>query len=296
MTGSSPAVPPNLAPEVPSECPACGGRLRPWRGAVQVCHTCGTSARPAVPAIADRDAHYADYHDAVPELSPLTVQRLTAWATELVGSRRTGRLLEVGCGAGHFLRAASTAGFEASGTEVSASALAHLRKEGFQVFEGDLPSLRLPEASFDAVVLFEVIEHLPDPLVYLAEARRLLRVGGVLLLTTPNFDSLSRRLLSERWRVLDPEHLVLFTTDGLRRAFGRVGLQVSRIESRNVDPLEIVRGLRGREGYGSERQGRVDACRAAVATRPWLRSLKSGINGGLRLLRMGDTLEVWASR
>lgn len=296
MKGPSASAPPTVSDEIPSGCPACGGGLRPWRGALQVCRSCGTAARAAAPAVADRDAHYADYYDAVPELSPLTAQRLADWANKLAASRKTGRLLEVGCGAGHFLRAAAAAGFDPSGTEVSASALARLRQDGFHVLEGDLPSLRLPESSFDAVVLFEVLEHLPDPLVYLAEARRLLRAGGVLLLTTPNFDSLSRRLLGERWRVLDPEHLVLFTTDGLRRALQGVDLRVSRIESRNIDPLEIVRGLRRQERYGSERQGCVDACRAAVASRSWLRGLKRGLNAGLQRLRMGDTLEAWASR
>lgn len=278
------------------DCPACGGVLHPWRGGIRVCRTCGTSARLPVTAVSDPRAHYADYYDTVPVLSPLTAQRLEEWAADLARAKQTGRLLEVGCGTGHFLRAAAAAGFEASGTEVSASAIARLRKEGFHVLEGDLPSLGLAEASFDAVVLFEVIEHLADPLTYLAEARRLLRAGGVLLLTTPNFDSLSRRLLAERWRVVDPEHLVLFTTDGLRRALHRVDLHVSRIESRNLDPLEIARGLRRAEGFGAERQERVDACRAVLASRPWLRGLKRGLNAGLRRLRLGDTLEAWAQR
>lgn len=277
-------------------CPACGAALAPWRVSIGVCRACGTASREPEVALPDRNAHYAGYYDAVSALSPLTAAQLSSWARSLGPFRKTGRILEIGCGAGHFLRAAQAEGYEAWGTEVSTSGLARLRAEGFRVLEGDLPTLRLAESSFDAIILFEVIEHLPDPGVYLVEARRLLRDGGALLLTTPNFDSLSRRLLGDGWRVVDPEHLVLFTTRGLRGALQRAGLRVSRVHSRNVDPLEILRGLRKEERRGDERQSRVDACRAAVASRPWLRVAKGGVNGALRLLKMGDTLEAWAHR
>ena len=277
-------------------CPACGADLAAWRAGIAVCRACGTASRKPEAALPDPEAHYAGYYDAVSELSPLTAERLSSWVRALAPFRKTGRVLEIGCGAGHFLRAAQAEGYEAWGTEVSASGLARLRGEGFRVLEGDLPGLRLEGGAFDAITLFEVLEHLPDPGLYLGEARRLLREGGALLLTTPNFDSLSRRLLGDRWRVVDREHLVLFTTRGLRRGLERAGLRVSRIDSRNLDPLEVLRGLRKEKPRHEERQVRVDACRAAVASRTWLRGVKGGLNAGLRLLQMGDTLEAWAQR
>jgi SAM-dependent methyltransferase len=230
-------------------------------------------------------------------LSPLTAAHLREWARLLLPYKKTGRILEVGCGAGHFLAAATAAGFEAWGTEISASGLARLKERGFHVLGGPLVELALPADHFDAVVLFEVLEHVEDPECYLSESRRILRAGGLLLLTTPNFGSLSRRLLADRWRIVDPEHLVLFTGRGLRLALGRAGLRPLRVWSRNLDPTELVRGLKGRSiRGGEERQRQVDACRATVASRAWLRMLKGAANVALKTLALGDTLEAWAER
>jgi hypothetical protein len=132
---------------------------------------------------------------------------------------------------------------------------------------------------------------------HLTECHRVLREGGALLLTTPNFGSLSRRLLGPRWRVVDPEHLVLFTSRGLRTALERAGFRVQSLSSRNLDPTELLRGLRREPHQSTEaRQARVDACRSAFAHRPWLRSIRGGANGVLRRLEMGDTMEARAER
>jgi SAM-dependent methyltransferase len=278
-------------------CPACGGGLRAWRPGSSVCASCGSSCRERIPDRLERDSHYAGYYEASPELSPLTTARLGEWARLLLPYKKTGRILEVGCGVGHFLAAATAEGFEAWGTEISTSGLSRLKERGFHVLSGALADLALPAEHFDSVVLFEVLEHVEDPGRYLAESRRVLRDGGLLLLTTPNFGSLSRRLLAERWRIVDPEHLVLFTGRGLRLALKRAGFRPLRVWSRNIDPTEIVRGLKRRSlRGGEERQRQIDACRATLASRPWLRTLKGVANGALRVLALGDTLEAWAER
>jgi SAM-dependent methyltransferase len=284
-------------PRAVSACPACAGRPRPWHPGVAVCRRCGTSFRGRVPEAPERQSHYSDYYDDAPEVSPLTTARLRSLAQSLLLYHSKGRLLEVGCGDGHFLAAALDAGFDAWGTEISSSGLQRLTKRGLHVLGGDLTELDLPAGHFDAVVLFEVIEHLPDPVRHLTECHRVLRKGGALLLTTPNFSSLSRRLLGERWRVVDPEHLVLFTSRGLRVALERAGFRVQALWSRNFDPTEIVRVVRGESSRSAERrQSGVDACRSVFANRPWLRGVRDGVNGALRLLAMGDTLEARAER
>jgi len=228
-------------------------------------------------------------------VSSLTAAKLESWAQSLLPYRKSGRILEVGCGDGHFLAAAQAAGFEAWGTEISSSGLQRLEKRGLRVLAGDLTDLGLPPGHFDAVVLFEVLEHLADPVGHLMECHRVLREGGALVLTTPNFGSLSRRLLGERWRVVDPEHLVLFTSRGLRTALERAGFRVQALWSRNLDPTEILRVLRGIPPRPTDqRQSGVDACRSAFASRPGLRVIKGGVNGALRLLALGDTLEARA--
>jgi SAM-dependent methyltransferase len=284
-------------PEPLSVCVACAGRLREWRDGIAVCASCGTSHRPAAATAPELEQHYADYYDVVPDLSPLTELRLSSWAESLLPYRSTGRILEVGCGVGHFLTAARKVGFETWGTEISSSALTRLQALGFDVRRGDLPDLRLPDEHFDAVVLFEVIEHLPDPGRYLQECRRLLRPGGLLLLTTPNFDSLSRRLLGARWRVVDPEHLVLMTPRGMQALLQRTGFATVSLSTRNIDPVEVLRVLRGGTTLATgDRQQRVDACRSALTTNKALHVAKRAANGVLSALAMGDTLEARAIR
>jgi SAM-dependent methyltransferase len=206
-------------------------------------------------------------------------------------------VLEVGCGAGYFLSAAQAAGFEAWGTEISSSGLSRLAGRGFRVLDGELPKLGLPAGHFDAVVLIEVVEHLREPGVYLAEVRRVLREGGALLLTTPNFGSLSRRLLGNRWRIITAEHLVLFSPQGIRLAISAAGLHLLSVSSRNIDPLEIIRALRSQPyGVHVARQARVDAIRSQIYGKTWLRAGMVAANRVLNVLELGDTLEARACR
>ena len=278
-------------------CPACNCPVYPWRPNVYVCRSCGTSTRNGGGEIALPDEHYASYYEDVAPLSQPTQVRLEEWGRTLERYRDIGRVLEVGCGAGHFLETVKVRGFEPWGTEVSDSAFKLLQNRGFRVLKGDLLSHSLPSSHFDAVALFEVIEHLENPSEYLAECRRLLRQGGVLLLTTPNFKSLSRRLLKDRWRVLQPEHRVVFSSRGIFRVLERVGLTVISVSSRSIDPFEVFRAFRGRPVTGGkDRQLKLDAFRSALTSRPLLRGMKKLTDGLLGFWKIGDTLVVWAER
>ena len=146
------------------------------------------------------------------------------------------RLLDVGCGAGFFLKAAEADGWTAEGTEISRRLAAYARDiVGVKVLLGTLPELTLPERAFDVVTLFDVLEHVPDPLRTLEEAARLLRPDGVVLISTPDYDSLSRLFLGTPWAVLSPaEHLSLFTERTLRGLVERAGLSVLAAGNRLV--------------------------------------------------------------
>jgi len=278
-------------------CPACNESAEPWRTNVYVCSSCGSSRRTTDANLVAASEHYATYYDNLKHPASPTRARLEEWARALAPYRASGRLLEVGCGAGHFLEVVRTHGFEPWGTEISKSALEILGKRGFRVLNGELTNHDLPPSHFDAIVLFEVIEHLDDPSKYLAEFRRLLRDGGVLMLTTPNFGSLSRRLLNERWRVLQPEHRVVFSSRGISLALDRAGLRVVSVTSRNLDPLEVLRVLRGRPiSDGRERQTALDELRRAIAARPVLGLIRGVVDKFLNFLGLGDTLVVWAER
>jgi SAM-dependent methyltransferase len=136
-----------------------------------------------------------------------------------------GRLLDVGCGNGQFLAAAAAAGWRATGLDFDAQAIAAARTlPGVEAEVGDLLDRRFDAAGFDAVVLNNVIEHVPDPVAVFAECARLLRPGGRLVMVTPNLDALGHRIFGRDWRGLEPpRHLFLFTARALRRFARRAG-------------------------------------------------------------------------
>jgi 2-polyprenyl-3-methyl-5-hydroxy-6-metoxy-1,4-benzoquinol methylase len=149
-----------------------------------------------------------------------------------LGSRVTGRrLLEVGTGAGLFLKAASRAGWDAAGLELSNEGATFARERlGLDVRQERAEAMSFAPGTFDAAVMFDVIEHLFDPRAVLESTRRALRPGGILAVGTPNFNALSRLVLGRDWAVLSPlEHLYYFTESTLSRMLMSTGF--SRVES-----------------------------------------------------------------
>jgi 2-polyprenyl-3-methyl-5-hydroxy-6-metoxy-1,4-benzoquinol methylase len=141
-----------------------------------------------------------------------------------------GRVLEIGTGAGFFLKAAARAGWDAHGLELSAEAAAYAQETlGLDVRQTAAEEMPFEPGSFDAAAMFEVIEHLRDPLAVLRAARRAVRPGGVLVLSTPNLNSVSRWVLGRQWAVLSPaEHLYYFTERTLTAILVKAGF--SRVE------------------------------------------------------------------
>jgi SAM-dependent methyltransferase len=137
------------------------------------------------------------------------------------------RLLEVGTGAGLFLKAAERAGWNASGLELSGEGATFARDRlGLDVRQERAEAMTFSPRSFDVAVMFDVIEHLFDPNVVLAATHRALRPGGLLVINTPNFDALSRHVLGVDWAVLSPlEHLYYFTEGTLTAIVRRAGFQ-----------------------------------------------------------------------
>jgi SAM-dependent methyltransferase len=142
-----------------------------------------------------------------------------------LGDIKPGRLLEVGCGSGIFLERMRQKGWEVQGIELDAKAAEAVRENfGLNVIVGTIESAGLTKKSFDAIVLSHVIEHVPDPISLLANCRDLLDAGGVLVVTTPNIDSLGHRHFEECWRGLEPpRHLHIFSGRTLSTVADRAG-------------------------------------------------------------------------
>jgi len=144
-----------------------------------------------------------------------------------------GKLLEVGSYLGLFLERIRADGWQVVGLEPYRPAANYARAQyGLEIVEGVLPNQALPEAHFDAVMMLHVIEHMPDPSQNLRELRRVLKPGGVIVVETPRFNSLSFKILGRRERSIQncSGHIYFFTEDTLRRILERNGLKVFCIE------------------------------------------------------------------
>jgi SAM-dependent methyltransferase len=141
----------------------------------------------------------------------------------------TGRVLDVGCGRGRLLAAFRGQGWEVHGSELTEASASHPRALGIPVHVGTLDDAPWPVASFDAVVMWHVLEHWPDPAVAVAQAARLLRPGGVFAVGVPNHGSPEARLTGDGWFHLDvPRHLAHLDPGTLGRLLAERGLEVRR--------------------------------------------------------------------
>ena len=132
-----------------------------------------------------------------------------------------GALIDVGAATGFFLKLAVDRGWTGIGIEPSAHASAAARNKGLDVRTGIFDSDSFPAESVDAITLWDVIEHVPDPVGLLRTVHATLRPGGLVAINTPDSGSLLARVLGSRWHlVVPPEHLFLFNQTSLRHALG----------------------------------------------------------------------------
>jgi 2-polyprenyl-3-methyl-5-hydroxy-6-metoxy-1,4-benzoquinol methylase len=128
-----------------------------------------------------------------------------------------GRILDIGCGRGLFLHLMKQDGWSVQGIEIDRAIAARLSEAyGIDVLSGDLLQRRLPEASYDVVVISHVLEHLRRPLDTIHECKRLLKQGGLLIISVPNIHSLQALAGQKVWFHLDlPNHLHHYSEQGL---------------------------------------------------------------------------------
>jgi SAM-dependent methyltransferase len=138
-----------------------------------------------------------------------------------------GKLLDIGCYTGIFMRLAAAAGWKVTGLELSAWAAAIARRSGAgEVVERELDKAGLELEGFDAITLWDVVEHLGDPLAMLKQVHGLLKPGGIVALSTHRIDSAAARLAGRRYPFLMDMHLVHFSRPTLERLLHESGFAV----------------------------------------------------------------------
>jgi len=148
---------------------------------------------------------------------------------QLIGTyKQTGRLLDVGCSLGFFLETAREYGFDAHGVEPVKSAAAFAREVlNLKVTAGTLEQAKFADDFFDIVCLFDVLEHIPDPLAVLKEITRILKNDGLLVLQCPNIESTMANLTQQHWRwLLVPQHIYHFSRGTISDLLHKAGFHM----------------------------------------------------------------------
>jgi|SRR5688572_14043239 len=170
---------------------------------------------------------------------------------------RTPRYLDVGCSTGFVVEAARDAGWEAIGTDLNPSAVEFGRSRGLDLRTVALEDGGFEPASFDAVSLFDVLEHLIDPREVVRACVGLLRPGGILFLYVPNYDSASRLLMGADAHFIWPtHHLNYYTPATVRDLLGREGLDTVYVATEGLDVVDYLwyrREMQGAADEGVER-------------------------------------------
>lgn len=267
MDNTPSATLPETINQTDAACPLCGptdsavcltsrdpDRITHEFYCLRACGACGVRFLWPTPTAEDMPAfYYGEYHpqaagvlasraDAL--LRRLRRYRVTAVTTSPAFRPAAPSILDVGCGEGAFLSEMRALGWNVTGFEFSENAAETAKKRfGISVATGpDLADAGLAEASFDAITLWHVIEHTPDPVRLLAELRRLIRPGGRLVVAAPNIASLEAVVGEGAWLHLDlPRHHVHFSPRTLLAALCAAGFSPVRVT--HVEPEFVLFGL-----------------------------------------------------
>lgn len=203
------------------------------------CSQCGLVYQNPRPTPAEIGEHYPPEYESYVDH---TVQPKRNWLLQqaveygtnkrvrfVTRHKRAGRLLDVGCAMGTFLLGMrKQANWTVAGVELNQD-VARLASErhGLDIFPGTLEEAAYPDGSFDAVTLWDVLEHLHDPLHGLQEIHRILRDEGIVVVRVPNLASWDAKLFGRYWAGLDaPRHLYIFTPETLTELLAKAGFQV----------------------------------------------------------------------
>ncbi len=223
------------------DCPLCHGNTallfttKDWNRRVteeiftyERCLHCGLIFLSDIPDTLD--AYYGDDYYQVPSFAKLKkVAMAESYQLEMISKfLKAGRLLEIGPGFGVFAYQAKQAGFEVDIIEREARCCEYLTHiVGVNAVKSDSPHVAIEAmAGHDVIALWHVIEHLPQPWLFLEKAARNLNPGGVLLIATPNPEAFQFRLMASLWPHVDaPRHLFLISAALLIQRLKPFGLE-----------------------------------------------------------------------
>lgn len=199
------------------------------------CRKCGLVSISPRPTRGQLEKDYQDYLPHDPEEIKkweAMIKPVVKRSADLIDSRLNGagrKILDIGCGYGFFLHEMKSRGWQVEGVEISQTGRRYAQDTlNIPVHSGQLERLKFPEASFDVITLFYVIEHVPDPVHVMVEVKRILKPGGLVFLRWPHTTPIIK-ILGPLSRILDlyhtPYHLYDFSPKTMKRLLMLCGFE-----------------------------------------------------------------------
>lgn len=207
---------------------------------------------------------------------------------------KKGVLLDIGCGAGHYLLEMKTMGWSVQGVEFSPHAVKAANEAGLDVFCGSLEEAGFDTSQFAVARLSDVLEHVPDPEKLLLEIHRILISKGKLQITLPNLDSWTFRIFKSYWFPLEaPRHLYSFTPRSLTMLAERCGYTIKSLKVWSHKEVDFIGSLQ----YLLEE--RYPHLHSAI-DKPWIwkviRKLSAPFKALANLFGKGSAMTVWLEK
>ena len=215
------------------------------------CGHCGVISLLPRPTAQELNDYYAAYSDQTANSYSTSVgatyPRFRRWFHKLSGDvdprdfiRCTSkvRMLDYGCGRGVYLSYFHELGASVSGVEVAQDVVQSCRDRGFDVRASrDDGAVPFDDQEFDIVYLMQVLEHLPEPRLFLSEMNRVLRPGGEAYIAIPNSKSIWRSVFGRNWVSgwFSPFHLFHYSADSLRDLLSNAGFNIEWVRSRTPE-------------------------------------------------------------
>lgn len=237
------------------------------------------------------------YYAYIPQpFNPITEKRYLSLLRRFEPFKKNSRLLDIGCGGGHFISTAQNKGWKAIGTDISREAIQICKEKNLKVRCGNISELNFQSNYFDIITMFEVMEHLDNPRGTLEQIHKILRPGGLLYITTPNFNSLTRFILGPKWRAFDIEHIFYFTAVCIMRLLKQIGFSKINVKSNNLSIIEIKLTFFSHINEVKDERDKEQIFREKIENSTFLQLSKHLCNIFLNLFKLGDTLYVYAEK
>ncbi len=256
------------------------------------CKDCGLVFSQKTPIHEELIQYYEDTYTRDDYLSPITVKRYNEVLDVFEKYRKTNKLLDLGSGVGYFLEVAKQRGWEVYGTEFTDDAMAICKNKGAIMHQGSLNEQNYKAEMFDLITSFEVIEHINNPSEELPIYYKLLRKGGAIYFTTPNFNSIERYILKGQYSAIKyPEHLTYYTKSTIDKLFQKHGFSKQKLETVGFSLSRIKHSLKHQGNFKVSKTYDDEKIRQEFEKSKFLRFSKLVINSFLNFFSVGNSLK-----